>query len=71
MGAREYVLLALVILVPLAIAVTVTLWSLEQVRYRPKRWRRPAVKEEAASGRTVDDNTWGAAEKGSHDAESG
>ncbi len=42
MGGREYVLLALVILIPLVIAVAVTLWSLEQVRYRPKRVRRPA-----------------------------
>ena len=39
MGLTEYVLLALVILVPLVIAVAVTLWSLEQVRYRPKRSR--------------------------------
>ena len=29
-----------VIVVPLIIAVVVTLWSLEQVRYRPKK-RRP------------------------------
>ena len=41
MGSTEWVLLALVILVPLAIAAAVTLWSLEQVRYRPKRGRRP------------------------------
>lgn len=40
MGPTEYGLLALVILVPLGIAAAVTLWSLEQVRYRPKR-RRP------------------------------
>ena len=39
MGLTEYVLLALVILVPLVIAVAVTLWSLEQARYRPKRSR--------------------------------
>ena len=38
-GLTEYVLLALVILVPLVIAVAVTLWSLEQARYRPKRSR--------------------------------
>jgi hypothetical protein len=38
-GATEWFLLALVILVPLVIAVAVTLWSLEQVRYRPKRAR--------------------------------
>jgi hypothetical protein len=35
-GAREWVLLAVVVLVPLAIAAAVTLWSLEQARYRPK-----------------------------------
>lgn len=40
MGPTEYFLLALVIVVPLAIAGGVTLWSLEQVRYRPKQ-RRP------------------------------
>ena len=43
MGGQEYLLLVLVILIPLVIAVAVTLWSLEQVRYRPKRVRRPAV----------------------------
>jgi hypothetical protein len=31
-----------VIVVPLVIAILVTMWSLEQVRYRPKR-RRPAA----------------------------
>jgi hypothetical protein len=36
-SGTEYLLLAAVILVPLAIAVVVTLWSLEQARYRPKR----------------------------------
>jgi hypothetical protein len=42
-GFTEYVLLALVILVPLAIAAVVTLWSLKQVQYRPKKRRpRPA-----------------------------
>lgn len=40
MGPTEYLLLALVILVPLAIAAAVTLWSLKQVQYRPKQ-RRP------------------------------
>jgi hypothetical protein len=58
-GPTEYLLLALVILVPLAIAAGVTLWSLEQVRYRPKRRRRPPSAEaagatsEAAGERTV------------------
>lgn len=41
MGLTEYALLALVILVPLVIAGAVTLWSLKQVEYRPKK-RRPA-----------------------------
>jgi hypothetical protein len=38
---REWILTAAVIVIPLIIAVVVTLWSLEQVRYRPKK-RRPA-----------------------------
>ena len=41
MGTREWILTAGVIVIPLIIAVAVTLWSLEQVRYRPKK-RRPA-----------------------------
>ena len=41
MGTREWILTAAVIVVPLVIAVLVTLWSLEQVRYRPKK-RPPA-----------------------------
>jgi hypothetical protein len=36
-------LTAAVIIVPLIIAVVVTLWSLDQVRYRPKK-RRPATR---------------------------
>jgi hypothetical protein len=44
------VLLALVILVPLVIAAGVTLWSLEQVRYRPKRRRRRSAASETAAG---------------------
>ncbi len=55
MGGREYVLLALVILIPLVIAVAVTLWSLEQVRHRPKRVRRrlgpTSVAAESATAR--------------------
>ncbi len=43
MGFTEYLLLALVIVVPLTIAAIVTLWSLKQVQYRPKKRRsRPA-----------------------------
>ncbi len=49
MGFTEYVLLALVILVPLAIAAVVTLWSLKQVQYRPKK-RRPRPTSETAPG---------------------
>ena len=41
MQTREWILTAAVIVIPLIIAVVVTLWSLEQVRYRPKK-RRPA-----------------------------
>jgi len=53
-SGTEYLLLATVILVPLAIAVVVTLWSLEQARYRPKRRPsktvrvRPAESEDSA-----------------------
>ncbi len=39
MQAREWILTAAVIVVPLIIAIVVTLWSLEQVRYRPKKRR--------------------------------
>lgn len=59
MGLTEWLLLAAVILVPLAIAAAVTLWSLEQVRYRPKRPRRPrpvateAAAEPAATSPTI------------------
>lgn len=41
MQTHEWLLTAAVIVIPLVIAVTVTLWSLEQARYRPKK-RRPA-----------------------------
>jgi hypothetical protein len=40
MQTREWLLTAAVIVVPLLIAIAVTMWSLEQVRYRPKK-RRP------------------------------
>ncbi len=46
MGTREWLLTAAVILVPLLIAVTVTLWSLEQARYRPKRKRPPGIRRD-------------------------
>jgi len=38
---REWLLTAAVIVIPLVIAIAVTMWSLEQVRYRPKK-RRPS-----------------------------
>jgi hypothetical protein len=44
---REWILTAAVIVVPLIIAVVVTLWSLEQVRYRPKRRGPPRETVEA------------------------
>ena len=47
MQTREWILTAAVIVIPLIIAVVVTLWSLEQVRYRPKK-RQPVTV--AASG---------------------
>ena len=50
MGTTEWVLLALVVLVPLIVAAAVTLWSLEQVRYRPKRRRPRPAPPETASG---------------------
>ena len=40
---REWMLTVAVIVVPLIVAVVVTLWSLDQVRYRPKK-RRPAAR---------------------------
>jgi len=40
---REWVLTAAVIVIPLIIAVVVTIWSLDQVRYRPKKQRPSPV----------------------------
>ncbi len=45
-GTREWILTIGVIAVPLAIAVIVTLWSLEQARYRPKRKRAPGIRRD-------------------------
>jgi len=42
----------MVIVVPLVIAVAVTLWSLEQVRYRPKR-RSGAATQRSDRGHPV------------------
>ena len=41
MQTQEWILTAAVIVVPLIVAIIVTVWSLDQVRYRPKK-RRPA-----------------------------
>lgn len=46
MGTREWILTIGVIAVPLAIAIIVTLWSLEQARYRPKRKRSPGIRRD-------------------------
>ncbi len=42
MSSKEYLLVALSILVPLAIAIVVTLWTLEQARLRNKKNRKRA-----------------------------
>jgi hypothetical protein len=46
--AREWILTAAVILVPLVIAIVVTFWSLEQTRYRRKAWRPPEERDSSA-----------------------
>jgi uncharacterized membrane protein YwzB len=55
-------LTAAVIVIPLIIAVAVTMWSLDQVRYRPKK-RRPvsvaARDAEALVDRSGDSNERG------------
>lgn len=47
MGLTEYILLALVILIPLILAVMVTLWSIKQATFRSKKhrkqWEAPVV----------------------------
>jgi hypothetical protein len=46
---REWLLTAAVIVIPLIIAIAVTMWSLDQVRYRPKKGRSaPLSTREAA-----------------------
>ncbi len=50
MQTREWLLTAAVIVIPLIIAVAVTMWSLDQVRYRPKK-RRPAPVAGREAGR--------------------
>ena len=49
MGSKEYVLLGLVIVVPLVIAVAVTLWTLEQARLRNKKNRERPQSEDLLS----------------------
>ncbi len=51
MSSTEYILVALTILVPLAIAIVVTMWTLEQARMRSKKNRRLAEKKKSDSGR--------------------
>ncbi len=41
MQADEWVKLGLVVVIPLAIAVVVTLWSIKQMMYRPKKQAAP------------------------------
>ena len=53
MQTREWLLTAAVIVIPLVIAVVVTMWSLEQVRYRPKK-RRPAAVAAREAAAAVD-----------------
>ena len=53
MQTREWLLTAAVIVIPLIIAVVVTMWSLEPVRYRPKT-RRPAPIAGRETGAPVD-----------------
>ncbi len=49
MQTREWILTTAVVVVPLIIAAVVTFWSLEQVRYRPKKRRRVNVAAGAES----------------------
>jgi hypothetical protein len=50
---REWVLTAAVIVIPLIIAAAVTIWSLDQVRYRPKK-RRPTPVVAPETGAVAD-----------------
>jgi hypothetical protein len=51
---REVILTAAVILVPLVIAVVVTLWSLEQARYRPRKRRPPGIRQDESVARPAE-----------------
>lgn len=53
MGTQEYVLLVLVIVIPLIVAVVVTLWTLEQARLRSKKNRR-STRPTSAQGPSSD-----------------
>ena len=53
MQTGEWLLTAAVIVIPLIIAVAVTMWSLDQVRYRPKK-RRPASAAAREAGAPAD-----------------
>lgn len=55
MQASEWLLTAAVIVAPLIIAVVVTLWSLKQVRYQPKKWQPPG--ERRADGEREPSNS--------------
>jgi hypothetical protein len=50
MSSTEYILVALTILIPLAIAVIVTLWTLEQARMRSKKNRKRAMQGKSEPG---------------------
>lgn len=49
MSGTQYLLVAMTILVPLVIAVVVTLWTLEQARLRSKKNRKRANRPKAGS----------------------
>ena len=56
MQTQEWFLTAAVIVIPLIVAVAVTMWSLDQVRYRPKKRRPvPAAAREFEAGAPTDD----------------
>jgi hypothetical protein len=49
MSTTEYILVAATILVPLIVAVVVTLWTLEQARLRSRKNRKKAVRPATGS----------------------
>jgi hypothetical protein len=49
---REWMMLALLIVVPLIIAVIVTLWSIKQIAYRPKKEAPPKPERPAETATT-------------------